>query len=78
MERNRLMLQIECTYFFEENPFALETKESLATRLGRSANELEPILSNLVALSVLTKFGEGEDTVYRYNQPIMINEKLEV
>jgi hypothetical protein len=72
------MLQIECTYFFEENPFALETKESLATRLGRSANELEPILSNLVALSVLTKFGEGEDTVYRYNQPIMINEKLEV
>jgi len=78
VERNRLMLQIECTYFFEENPFALETKESLATRLGRSANELEPILSNLVALSVLTKFGEGEDTVYRYNQPIMINEKLEV
>lgn len=71
-------LQIECTYFFEENPYALETIQSLGIRLGRSIQELEPVLNNLVSLTIITKIGEGAEAIYRYNEPIMTNEKLGV
>lgn len=71
-----MLLQVECTYFFEENPYALETKQSLALRLGRSVLDLEPILDHLVSLTVLSRNGDGEETIYRYNQPVIIHEKL--
>ena len=76
MERSPMMLQVECTYFFEENPFALETGESLATRLGRSVDDLIPVLERLVELSVLTRIGSGEQSVYRYNRPVTVYRNL--
>ena len=76
MDSNTMLLHVECTYFFEENPYALETKYSLAERLGRSADDLEPVLDRLVTLTVLTKTGEGDFTIYRYQQPYTIQDKL--
>ncbi|WEG12475.1 hypothetical protein PU629_20630 [Pullulanibacillus sp. KACC 23026] len=72
-----LLLQVECTYFFEENPFAMETLESLASRLGRSTEHLKPIINSLVALSILTEIESGNDSIYRYNQPNILSEKLD-
>jgi hypothetical protein len=69
-------LQVECTYFFEENPYAMETIESLALRLGRPVESLEPILNNLVSLTILIRVGEGSQSIYRYNHPVVIKEKL--
>jgi hypothetical protein len=71
-----MMLQVECTYFFEENPFALETLESLATRLGRSVDDLIPVLDRLVELTVLTRIGSGDQSVYRYNRPVTVYRNL--
>lgn len=76
MERSLMMLQVECTYFFEENPFALETLESLATRLGRSVDDLIPVLDRLVELTVLTRIGSGDQSVYRYNRPVTVYRNL--
>jgi len=76
MNGNSLPLQVECTYFFEENPYAMETAQSLALRIGRSADQLAPILEHLAALTILSKFGEGANAIYRYSQPIMVKEKL--
>jgi len=76
MESDTMLLHVECTYFFEENPCSLETKHSLAERLGRSAKDLEPILDRLVALTVLSKVGEGDDAIYRYQQPYMTQDRL--
>lgn len=75
MNKNTMLLQVECTYFFEENPYAIETKKSLALRLGRSADDLEPVLNNLVSLTILTRSGDGEDSIYRYNRPMIIHER---
>lgn len=76
MMNSAIMLQVECTYFFEENPFALETGESLAMRLGRSADDLVPVLERLVELSVLTRIGDGDQPVYRYNKPLTVYRKV--
>ncbi|TJY41936.1 hypothetical protein E5161_12115 [Cohnella pontilimi] len=76
MSVDRMSLQVECTYFFEENPYAIETLHSLSTRLGRSIDHLEPILDQLVALTILSKIGEGNESIYRYNQPMITSEKL--
>jgi len=76
VERSLMMLQVECTYFFEENPFALETLESLATRLGRSVDDLIPVLDRLVELTVLTRIGSGDQSVYRYNRPVTVYRNL--
>ncbi|MGG0719938.1 hypothetical protein ABE096_20515 [Robertmurraya massiliosenegalensis] len=62
-------LKVECTLFFEENPYTLETAEGLASRLGRKTNELVLILEHLVAVSILEKIGEGDQAIYRYVQP---------
>ncbi|GGH83246.1 hypothetical protein JOD43_002982 [Pullulanibacillus pueri] len=77
MKDTMLSLQVECTYFFEENPYAMETVQSLANRLGRAIETLEPIVNQLVSLSILSKMGSGDETIYRYNQPTMMNEKLD-
>jgi hypothetical protein len=71
-----MVLQVECTYFFEENPFALETGESLAMRLGRSVDDLIPVLERLVELSVLSRIGSGAQSVYRYNRPVTVYRNL--
>ncbi|GIN62428.1 hypothetical protein J27TS8_24210 [Robertmurraya siralis] len=62
-------LKVECTLFFEENPYTLETAEGLALRLGRKTAELVLILEHLVTDSILEKIGDGEQAIYRYVQP---------
>lgn len=63
------MLQTECTLFFEENPYALETVEGLAERLGRKAEHLRPVLEHLVSLSILSQVGNQDRVLYRYSRP---------
>lgn len=57
--------------FFQENPYALETAESLAIRLGRKMEHLLPVLEQLVGTSILESIGNGENPIYRYLQPEM-------
>lgn len=72
MDKQAMVLQVECTHFFAENPYALETAESLAMRLGRMEEDLVPILERLVEQSVLTRAGGGDPPVYRYVRPITV------
>lgn len=66
-------LQMECTLFFQMNPHAYETVEGLALRLGRKPEHLDHILQQLVSLTILKRIGEGERSIYCYNQPDMIH-----
>lgn len=63
------MLQTECTLFFEENPYAFETVEGLANRLGRKIEHIQPVLESLVKLSILSQVGTQKHVLYRYSQP---------
>lgn len=64
-----LMLQTECTLFFEENPYTFETVAGLATRLGRKEEHIQPVLDLLVRLSILSQLGTEGRAIYHYNQP---------
>lgn len=75
-EGNLFSLQMECTMFFQENPYAFETIDGLALRVGRKVEQLEPILQELVSLSILKKIGEGENSIYCYVKPDIINEEM--
>jgi hypothetical protein len=68
-------LHVECTMFFQENPYTFETLDGLATRLGRNPVDLSPILEQLVASGTLETIGEGHHSIYRYIQPIMVEVK---
>ena len=63
------MLQTECTLFFEENPYAFETVEGLANRLGRKIDHIQPVLESLVKLSILSQVETQKHVLYRYSQP---------
>ncbi|QHS21920.1 hypothetical protein GWK91_02725 [Virgibacillus sp. MSP4-1] len=67
--QTELPLQLECTMYFEHNPYAYETIEGLAVRLGRSPADLEKTLRHLVSLNILEMIGEGNSAIYCYNQP---------
>jgi len=78
MKENELLtLRIECTLFFQGNPFAYETEEGLALRTGRKVEHLKPVLTELVNSSILEKLGEGDGAIYRYAEPYF-SEGLEV
>jgi DNA-binding CsgD family transcriptional regulator/ligand-binding sensor protein len=65
-------LQVECTMFFQENPYTFETIDGLAIRLGRNLDDLRPIIEQLVAHKILETIGGGYQTIYRYIQPVMV------
>lgn len=67
--KHPLMVQTECTLFFEENPYAIETAEGLADRLGRKLDYIQPVLDHLVQLSILSQIDTGSSPLYRYCQP---------
>jgi hypothetical protein len=73
MNKVNLMLRTECNLFFQENPYAYETIEGLAIRLGRKADHLRPIVEELVSLSILEKIGDGERSIFRYIEPEITN-----
>ncbi|WP_227937269.1 hypothetical protein [Alkalihalobacillus deserti] len=66
-------LQVECTLFFQENPYAYETIKGLATRLGRNTEDLVDALDLLVSSMVLEVIGSGETAIYRYIQPVNLD-----
>lgn len=65
-------LQIECTMFFQENPYTFETLDGLSIRLGRNLEDLRPILDILVRNSILEVIGTDDRAIYRYVQPLSI------
>ncbi|MDQ0255672.1 hypothetical protein J2S74_003054 [Evansella vedderi] len=62
-------LTVECTLFFQENPYTFETLSGLGTRLGRKPEDLRPVLDELVTNTILEIMGTGDNAIYRYNQP---------
>lgn len=62
-------LQIECTLFFQENPYTFETLEGIAMRLGRHREDIKTAIDQLISISILEIIGEGEHAIYRYIQP---------
>jgi hypothetical protein len=62
-------LLTECMLFFQENPYAFETAEGLALRLGRKIEHLLPVLEHFVTTSILELISNGENPIYRYKQP---------
>ncbi|MEG9295806.1 hypothetical protein V6B33_05050 [Mangrovibacillus sp. Mu-81] len=66
-------LQIECTLFFQENPYTFETLEGLAVRLGRNLEDLRPVLDALVENTILEVIGTGAQSIYRYIQPVWVD-----
>ncbi|GGA42352.1 hypothetical protein [Paenibacillus physcomitrellae] len=71
-ERDQLTLQMECTLFFENNPYAYQTLDGLSTRLGRHADQLDGVLNRLVELSILNRVGDGTRAIYYFNAPYHI------
>lgn len=72
-EEYMIPLQMECTLFFQMNPYSYESAEGLAMRLGRKSEHLLPVLERLVTLAILKQTGEGERSIYCYNQPDTIH-----
>ncbi|ADU30485.1 hypothetical protein [Evansella cellulosilytica] len=62
-------LEVECTIFFQENPYSYETLHGLGRRLGRNPIDLQPVLEKLVHSTILEMIGEGDSAIYRYVQP---------
>ncbi|MFC4401667.1 hypothetical protein [Gracilibacillus xinjiangensis] len=69
-----LPLRLECTLYFENNPYAYETVNGLSMRLGRNPSDLVTILQQLVSLNILEIIGEGDFAIYHYKQPNFISE----
>lgn len=74
INKHLLPLQMECTFFFEQNTYAMETSASVALRLGRNPEDIVPILLKLEQLSILERIGEGETAIYRYRTPDVLSE----
>lgn len=69
-----MSLQLECTLFFERNPYALETVRGLAKKLGRSELALEAVVERMSRLLILVRIGEGERAIYTYHAPAVRQE----
>lgn len=69
VDKHLLPLQMECTFFFEQNTYAMETSAGVALRLGRNLDDISPVLTKLEQLSILERIGEGEEAIYRYKTP---------
>jgi hypothetical protein len=76
IDQQLLPLQMECTFFFEQNTYAMETAAGVALRLGRNLEDITPVLTKLELLSILERIGEGEKAIYRYNTPKIQSEVM--
>ncbi|MDF2719724.1 MAG: hypothetical protein K0R28_6649 [Paenibacillus sp.] len=68
-EEDLWQLQMECTRFFQNNPYSMETVEGISLRLGRKTEHLDPVLGRLVSLAILEKTDSGSRSIYRYIEP---------
>ncbi|MDF9845360.1 MULTISPECIES: hypothetical protein [unclassified Paenibacillus] len=71
-----LDLQMECSLYFEENPYTIENGKGMALRLGRTEEDLKLVLDKLSVLTILIKVGDGEQAYYRYNQPDVLHKVI--
>ncbi|MEF3306621.1 hypothetical protein [Paenibacillus sp. GYB003] len=76
-EEDLWQLQMECTRFFQDNPYSMETAEGISLRLGRKTEHLDPVLGRLVSLAILERTGNGSRSIYRYIEP-SFSDNLEV
>lgn len=72
-EQDLLTLKIECTLFFQKNPYTLETEQGVAMRTGRRVEHIRDVLDDLVHRAILEKIGDGERAIYRYVQPVFVD-----
>jgi hypothetical protein len=78
MSNMNMPLQIECTLFFQENPYTFETLDGIALRLGRHREDIRIVIEHLISISILEIIGEGEHAIYRYIQPDYQNKRREL
>lgn len=71
-------LQIECTLFFQENPYIFDTLDGIAIRLGRHREDIKSVIDHLISISILEIIGEGEQAIYRYIQPDYCKKRREL
>lgn len=64
------LLKWECTLFFQNNPYAIETATGIAMRIGRNEHVVQQTLSKLVELDIIEKIGESKSAIYRYREAI--------
>jgi hypothetical protein len=55
---------VDVITFFAQNPYACDSAEGVATRIGREAHKLEPVLDKLVAAGFLRAIELGDLRVY--------------
>lgn len=63
------IIRLDIALYFQRNPFARETTESLALRVGRSEEQVAVAVDRLVEQSVLECRGAGRRALYRYVHP---------
>jgi hypothetical protein len=74
VDNQLLPLQMEVTFFFEQNSYAMETSAGVAVRLGRNQEDITVVLTKLEKLSILERIGEGEGAIYLYKTPYIQSE----
>ncbi|MCM3212932.1 MULTISPECIES: hypothetical protein [Niallia] len=70
-ESKEILIRLECMLFFKANPYAMETKSSISTRLGRNMFEVENVIEQLTQMSIIEKYGEGDSAIFRYKEPLV-------
>jgi predicted transcriptional regulator len=62
------LLKWECTLFFQNNPYTIESATGIALRIGRKEEAVQQTLSKLVELDIIEKIGESNEAIYRYRE----------
>jgi hypothetical protein len=68
INEDKSLLKWECTLFFQNNPYTVDTALGIARRIGRQAEAVRHTLNELVRVNILEKIGETDDAVYRYQE----------
>ncbi len=63
------IIRLEILEFFESNPFAWETADDLARKIGRDPLTVQEALERLRELGILTARGASPPLRYRYQAP---------
>ena len=63
------IIRLELLEFFESNPFAWETADDLARKIGRAPRPVQEALDQLRELGILTARGAAPALRYRYQAP---------
>jgi hypothetical protein len=64
-----LQLKMECTRFFIENPYAYESLDGLAIRVGRKPESLIPVIDEMIVQEILESIHSGKQKIYHYKKP---------